>query len=64
MRTEYTLHYKKYCNFGGEGGYQLKNMTFDTKEELKKYIKEELKKEDVIISIYKKEITKLNLEEI
>lgn len=61
MRIEYTLHYKKYSNIDG---YVLKDMTFDTKEELKKYIKEELKKEDVIISIYKKEITRLNLEEM
>ena len=61
MRIEYKLNYNKYSSLNGNSGYILKGKTFEKKEELKKYIKNNLKKEDVIISIYKIEITKLNL---
>ena len=61
MGIEYKLNYHHYTNWDGRRGYILKGKTFTTKRDLKKFIKENLTKEDVITSIYKVVTTKLNL---
>lgn len=63
MRIEYRLSYKEYKELGGKGGYILRNPSFDTKEQLKEFIKDTIKDEDVILSIIEVKIKRLNVKD-
>ena len=63
MKIAYNLNYKEWNEIGGKGGYILRSFRFETKKELKEYIKKELKDEDVILSIIEVKTKRLNVED-
>lgn len=63
MKIAYSLNYKEWNEIGGKGGYILRIFSFETKKELKEYIKKELKDEDVILSIIEVKTKRLNVED-
>ena len=63
MKIGYHLNYKEWKELGDKGGYILRCPSFETKKELKDYIKKELKSEDVILAIIEVKTKRLNIED-
>lgn len=63
MKTEYRLNYNRYNVFEGRAGYIISGKTFETKKELRKFIKEMIKEKDIITSIIEVKTKRLNVED-
>ena len=63
MKTEYRLNYNRYNVFEGKVGYIISGKTFETKKELRTFIKEMIKEKDIITSIIEVKTKRLNIED-